>query len=253
MNIKKFIPVAILVMFFLPIFVYYCKFGSLRLSADIKDWVSFADYFTGILTPLMATVSAIFLYFTWQNTKKELDLAKYKVYENFINFRLEKINEFSSETFNTNETFTSNCKASPLYPVGDLSGTVSHLKLYKFYFHPAKTGEHRLLHDIAINNEKFSSLKNLFLPVRKILNKINNESEYKSHIQLYVFFSIPIELLFMAIFLYHKNLENAELDENKRTDFEICKQELVSVIKRNESEIKIALYISDKEMLQLFK
>ena len=243
MNPKKIIliPFLLILLALVPTAIYYCKFGSSSLSSNFKDWVDFANYFTGVITPIMATISAIFLYYTWRNTKKELELATYRAYEGLIDSQIEKVNNFSKQEFDicSGDELNSRFKGKRV------------IDAFKYYFAPKNP--HNDLMDIQISNINFSLLKKLFLPICKTLSRIDQQSAYKSHIQLYVFSNIPIEILLTALFVYHKNLLSCDTFEGKRADFEICKQELISLIKYGESEEKIKQRVSDTELIQLFQ
>jgi len=255
MNPKKIILIPFLLMLLasVPSAIYYYKFGSSNLSSHFKDWVDFANYFTGVITPIMATISAIFLYYTWRNTKQELELATYRAYEGLINSQIENINSFGEELFSSKETATINDQTEQLFLEEIYTNAISIIRLYQYYFRSARYGEHKELTNIPISHVKFSSLKKLFLPICKTLNRIDQQSAYKSFIQLYVFSNIRIEILLTALFVYHKNLLSCDTYEGKIADFEICKQELISLIKYGESEEKIKQYISDRELIQLFQ
>ncbi len=64
MNSKKIILllcISSLTSVIITVGLYIYKFGSLNLSENNEDWVSFANYFNGLITPVFTFLNLILL------------------------------------------------------------------------------------------------------------------------------------------------------------------------------------------------
>lgn len=62
---------TIVVLFFVVAWYFFSSF-NFNLDAPLKNWVDTASYFNGILTPPLLAITSIFIFLTWQTSKKEL-------------------------------------------------------------------------------------------------------------------------------------------------------------------------------------
>lgn len=66
----------------LTVISYFLKFGTLKFSDKTSDWVDFADYFSGILNPILALLNLVFFaYLSFKIIKIEDDRNNWTLQE----------------------------------------------------------------------------------------------------------------------------------------------------------------------------
>ncbi|MBA0883873.1 hypothetical protein [Flavobacterium undicola] len=85
MNGRKLIIVILvlsMLFIFISVILYLSKFGSLNFSDINDDWINFANYFSGILNPILTLLNLIiFAYLSFQLIKIEDDRNKWTLQE----------------------------------------------------------------------------------------------------------------------------------------------------------------------------